>query len=441
MKNKFLSIIRLLLTEFWTPLPQSVSHITSFFFNGLKKIVLAVRFFIEEDLSNYVSALTYSTLLAIVPIMAVVFGIARGFGFNVYIEQWFMEALSSQPKAAEVIVSFVNSYLVHTRSGVILGVGLIFMLWTVIRLIRNIEQAFNHIWQVRQQRSWQRMFTDYFSMFFLLPIILVLTSGISIFISTIAKNTEGYIVLGSAVKFLISLMPYVLMSLAFMGLYLFMPNTKVRFKHVIIPGIIAGVAMQILQLIYIHSQLFLSGYNAIYGSFAALPLFMLWVQFSWSICLFGAELSYTSQNLERYAFLAKTEDLSHLHHLELCAILLNRVCKRFVEGKHPLTALELKMETNIPIRITTDLLHIMERTGLLVMSYSENRDSEPTFLPAMDVDAITMGEMIDRLEKQGKWTLDLDLQHMTNSDSWQQIFEKRKTYISNCRNILVVDLE
>ncbi len=264
-----------------------------------KTLVLTVKFFTAERVMAKASALTYSTLLAIVPIMAVVFAIARGFGYNKYIETWFRDALSSQPQAAEVIIGWVNSYLVHTKSGIFLGIGLLFMLYTVLMLVNNIEQSFNEIWQVGSSRSIYRSFTNYLAAFFLFPIFIVVTTGLSIFMTTFANSIPDILMLSSLVRTLIDLTPYFLLSAFFIGLYVSMPNTHVKWRYAIVPGIVAGTAMQWLQLFYVHSQLWVTGYNAIYGSFAALPLFMLWVQMSWTICLFGAELTYTNQNMHR----------------------------------------------------------------------------------------------------------------------------------------------
>jgi membrane protein len=248
------------------------------------------------------SALTYSTLLAIVPMLAVVFAIARGFGYNKYIEMWFRELLASQPQVADAIVSFVNSYLIHTKSGIFLGVGLIFMLYTVLMLVNNVEETFNQIWQVNNSRPILRSFANYLAMFFLFPIIIVISTGLSIFMETVADKMDDFVILEPIVHKLFSFFPFMLMSLLFIFLYVYMPNTKVRFSCAIIPGILAGIAMHLLQIAYIHSQIWVTGYNAIYGSFAALPLFMLWVQISWAICLFGAQLTYTNQNLNRIGF-------------------------------------------------------------------------------------------------------------------------------------------
>ena len=270
-------------------------------FKKLYRIIyLTIRFFTEKRVMTQASALTYSSLLAIVPILAVVFAIARGFGYNKYIEIWFRDMLSSQPQAAEVIVGFVNSYLVHTQSGIFLGVGLIFMLYTVLMLVNNIEETFNQIWQVSNSRPIIRSLTNYLAMFFLFPIIVIVSMGISILLATITDSMHHFFFIGPMMQWLLQLSPYILLSLLFIMLYVYMPNTKVRLTCAIVPGILAGIAMQVLQLVYIYSQIWVTGYNAIYGSFAALPLFMLWVQFSWTICLFGAQLTYTNQNLNRY---------------------------------------------------------------------------------------------------------------------------------------------
>ena len=279
------------------------------------KLYLTIRFFTEKRVMTQASALTYSTLLAIVPMLAVVFAIARGFGYNKYIEIWFREVLSSQPQVAEVIVSFVNSYLVHTKSGIFLGVGLIFMLYTVLMLVNNVEETFNQIWQVNNSRPILRSFANYLAMFFLFPIIIVVSTGLSVFMETVAGKMDDFVILEPIVHKLFSFFPFILMSLLFIALYVFMPNTKVRISCAIIPGILAGLAMHLLQIAYIHSQIWVTGYNAIYGSFAALPLFMLWIQISWTICLFGAQLTYTNQNLNRFGI--NLEPLDVHPHVEM----------------------------------------------------------------------------------------------------------------------------
>jgi membrane protein len=263
-------------------------------------LFLTIRFFTTKRVMTQASALTYSTLLAMVPVLAVIFAIARGFGYNKYIEIWFRDALSSQPQVADTLAGFVNSYLIHTQSGIFLGVGLLFMLYTVLMLVNNIEETFNEIWQVSNARPIMRSLTNYMAMFIVVPIIIVVSMGLSIFMATIANKMSGIMLLGPAMRLLLDFSPYLLLSLLFIWLYVSMPNTDVKLKSAIVPGILSGIAMQLLQLFYIHSQIWVTGYNAIYGSFAALPLFMLWLQISWTICLFGAQLTFTNQNMNRF---------------------------------------------------------------------------------------------------------------------------------------------
>ena len=435
----FKRLIQFLKVDIWQVQREDISPLRYLLYEVIKKVLLAVEYFTTKRMMDSAAALTYSTLLAIVPIMAVVFAIARGFGYNKYIETWFREALSSQPRVAEAIIGFVNSYLVHTKSGIFLGIGLLFMLWTVIMLISNIEKAFNDIWQVSTPRSIFRTITDYMAMFLLAPIIIVVTSGISIMMATFANGIGETLIVGPTLRFFLRLLPYIIMSGVFIALYVFMPNTKVKIRSAIIPGILAGVAMQGLQLVYIHSQIWVTGYNAIYGSFAALPLFMLWVQISWTICLFGAELAYTNQNLEKFAFRASTDDLSHRYRLLLSAYLMTLICRRFEEGKKPYTALELKLETNIPIRITHDLLENLTRVHLLSEMTNDEKGTEAVYQPAESTARLSVGMMIDRLEAEGKWKLMPDLQ-LFKSDELMKAIRQRKDYLQKQRDILFKDI-
>ena len=417
-------------------------------FNRLKEVIqevvrvayLAVRFFTTKRVLNQASALTYSTLLAIVPILAVVFAIARGFGYNKYIEVWFRDSFSSQPQVAEVMIGFVNSYLVHTKSGIFLGVGLVFMLYTVMMLVSNIENTFNEIWQVKKKRSIFRTITDYLAMFFLFPILIVVSSGLSIFLATMANSMTDFMLLGHAMRFFIDSIPYVLMALLFTGLYVFMPNTHVKIKNAIVPGILSGIAMQMVQFFYIHSQMWVTGYNAIYGSFAALPLFMLWIQISWTICLFGAELTYTSQNLDYYDYDANTADINHRYRLVMSGILMARICRCFADGKAAPTADELRAQTGIPIRVVNDLLYKLCEARLALEVSPDEKGEASTYVPAESLSNLSVGVMIDRLEAQGHWNLELPVGRLLTKE-WGRAVALRSAYLSQARNIPLEDLD
>ena len=405
-----------------------------------RRLKLAVEWFVAQRMSSYAAALTYSTLLAIVPIMAVVFAIARGFGYNRYIESWFRDTFSSQPQAAEVIIGFVNSYLVHTKSGLFLGIGLLFMLWTVLMLTSNIEQAFNEIWQVKHPRSFFRTITDYMAMFLLVPIFIVVTSGISIMVATFANEFSDYFILSRTVWLLLDVSPYVLMSAAFIALYVFMPNTRVKLKHALVPGILSGVAMQLLQLFYINSQIWVSSYNAIYGSFAALPLFMLWLQISWTICLFGAELCYTNQNLDDYATPVSPEDLSHWGRQLLSVVVMNRICSRFDKGEKAYTAEELKQEMKVPMRVLKALLYDLVDVNLLTEVTGDEKGQDSRFQPAVSLSRLSVGMLLDRLDAKGKHELELE-PALLDLPVVKKTIKNKNRFLSEQRNLLLSDLE
>ena len=432
-------LMRFLQVEMWRIDDDKLPPVRRVLFAIIKTAYLAVRFFTTKRVLTQAAALTYSTLLAIVPILAVVFAIARGFGYNKFIEVWFRDAFSSQPQVAEVIIGFVNSYLVHTKSGIFLGVGLIFMLYTVMMLVSNIEQTFNEIWQVKKKRSIFRTITDYLAMFFLFPILIVISSGISLFLATMAKSLPDFLLLGPVVRWLIDASPYVLMSLLFVGLYVFMPNTHVKVKNAIVPGILAGIAMQLVQFFYIHSQLWVTGYNAIYGSFAALPLFMLWVQISWTIFLFGAELTYTSQNLDYYDYDARTDNISHRYQLMLSAVLMSRICRRFADGRRAATADDLRQETGIPIRIVNDLLYRLIEARLLIEISPDEKGDSSRYVPAESLDRLSVGVMVDRLEAQGQWQIDLPIRQLMSSQ-WAEAVRLRGDYLRQSRSVRLEDL-
>ena len=254
-----------------------------------------------------------------------------------------------------------------------------------------------------------------------------------------ANSMTDFLLLGHAVRFFIDLAPYVLMSLMFMGLYVFMPNTHVKFKNAIVPGILSGIAMQLVQFFYIHSQMWVTGYNAIYGSFAALPLFMLWVQISWTICLFGVELTYTSQNLDYYDYESNTEDISHRYQMLMSAILMSRICKSFADGKSALTADDLREQTSIPIRVVNDLLYKLCEAHLVLEVSTDEKGEASTFVPAESLDNLNVGVMMDRLEAQGHWNLKLPINRLLTK-KWGSVVSMRSDFFNRASSVRLEDI-
>lgn len=427
MKNLILSIERFFGGGIWRVDASKLNKYQRWGLSLLRRIYLATDLYINDNISGHASALTYSSIFATVPILAIVFAIGRGFGYGTLVEEKIRENLSMNADFADIILNFINSYLEHTQSGIFIGVGLLLLLYTIIQLTSNIEYSFNTIWQVKKPRSVYRRITDYVSVFLLLPILIVVTSGLSIFMVTIAKNLPDYMLLNSTVKVFISLSPYILNGLMFTGLYMYMPNTNVRFTASVVPGFIIGVLFQFIQYLYIHSQIWVSSYNAIYGSFAALPMFMLWVQISWMICLFGAELSYANQNLENYNYANDISRLSRRYHDFLLIMILSKICKRFEKGMIPYTAHGLSAEHKMPIRLVNDLVFELTEMKLLI-EVNEDRTKPTYYTPAEDINRLTVGYVLGRLDRTGRENIKIDLQDFKkNWNSMNQLKEKHQT--------------
>ena len=437
--NKFdiKGIKAFLLDEIWRVTDDEVSKKRGMIYNALKIVTLSIKEFAERRIVNMASALTYSTLLAIIPILAILFAIARGFGFANLLEDQFRVSLQGQALTAETILSFIDSYLSHAQSGIFIGVGLIMLFYTVLLLTYNMERTFNYIWQVKKMRSLYRKITDYFSMLFLLPLLILLSSGISIFISTFMKNIAEFALLAPVVKFFVRLTPFVLTWGMFTALYIFMPNTKVKLKYAILPGILAGSGFQLFEYLYIGSQIWVSRYNAIYGSFAAIPMFLLWAQISWSICLYGAQLCYVAQNLRNFSFSKETENISRRYHDFLCILIMSLICKRFQTNLPPYTAETLSDEHKIPIRLTRIILYELQDINM-IFETPLNDDEEMAYLPSVDINQLNVAMLLKRLDKTGSEAFKIDRDRY--SAPWETLVKARENYYENTSQVLLKDL-
>ena len=258
MNKRIAALWKFLTYDIWRITEDEVTKTTFSLYNIIKTIYLCITRFTKDRLANKAAALTYSTLIAIIPILALVFAIARGFGFDNIIEQQIQEGLVGMGEASTVILETVNTYLAQTKNGVFIGVGLILLFYSVLNLINSMEITFNRIWQVKKARSMYRRITDYCSMLLLIPVLLVLSGGLSIFTATVLKHIDDYTLLAPVGKFFIRFIPFVLTWCMFTALYIFMPNTKVKFKHALVSGILAGTAYQFFQFLYINGQLWVS---------------------------------------------------------------------------------------------------------------------------------------------------------------------------------------
>jgi len=401
MLAKWITFIK---TDIWRMRLRDHSRGKSLFIQFLRIVILAIRSFNENKCKFRASALTFYSLLSIVPVIALMFGIAKGFGLQERVAAQILEKMKGQEEVANKVITFANSLLDKTSGGVIAGVGVVFLFWTIISLLGNIEGSFNDIWGIVKPRTFGRKFSDYLVTMLVCPILLAVAGGATIFLSsqiqTITEKIPLLKNLGPVFWLAMKLLPYLTIWVSFTFIFIFMPNTKVRFKSGLIAGVVAGTLFQMIQWAYVNCQVQITTRYAIYGSFAALPLFLLWLQFSWLIILFGAEVSFAHQNVETYEFEPDCLSASHSFKTLLSLLITQRLVHRFCDGEKPSDASRLSHELEIPVRLVRQLLYDLSESGVLSEAH-KGEEKELSYQPATDVDKITVKFVIDRLEQRG----------------------------------------
>ncbi|MDR2811469.1 MAG: YihY/virulence factor BrkB family protein [Tannerellaceae bacterium] len=426
--------------EIWRITGNEISGVKKLYINVIKTLILAIRGFLSENLSTKASALTYSSLLAIVPLLAVLIGIAKGFGFQNVVHQELLDYFPGNEIEISKVLEFVESYLSLAQGGLFVGIGLLLLFYTVISLISSIEDTFNSIWQISKSRPWNRKVVDYMALFLILPVLMTASSGFSIFVSTL-QNTflSQYLFFTPMMEKLLKVAPYLITTIAFTSIYILLPNTKVHFLNGLIPGLIAGCAFQLFQLLYISGQIWVSRYNAIYGSFAALPLLLLWLQLSWLICLFGAELSYASQNVKKFSFERDSRNISRRYKDFLTLLIASLIVKRFAEGGKPYTADELSDAYHIPLRLTTQILLLLSELGIIIEVNYGNNDRITHYQPAIDIHRISVGDLLEKMDTRGSENFKIDINGQFRKE-WAAILNVRRDMTLTSGKTLLKDL-
>ena len=373
--------------------------------NTVKVAVIAVRTFLDDKIMTRAAALTYSTLFAVVPILALIFAIARGFGFENIVNSLLENGIMKENESLSTVMQFIDGYMQYVSSGAFVGIGLLFLLWSVYSLADGIETNLNFIWHVKQSRGMGRKITDYFSLVLLIPIGIICLSGLSVLTSSILSRMQGFQLLGGFVQFLVIALPYLVAGFILTGFYMFMPNTKVKFKYAIIPGFIAGCLFQALQNLYFSCQLALSSYNQIYGGFAALPLFLFWLNLSWSIILFGCELAYVAQNNDNFNYFKEPAKISRRHQDFYCLMVMACICKRFNKHLPALDRKEIGNELKIPLRYVIASLDLLIEAKLL-QPVLKGDEREPAYVPTTDTNKLTVVKVLSAINCTGYCDLD-----------------------------------
>lgn len=373
----------------------------------LKTVNISVKSFTNNDLQTQACAMTYRTALAIIPTLALLFAIGRGFGLQSVLTGELYSFFPGQKEVIDKSMDFVDGYLSQsTGEGAFVGIGLVFLLWTLISLIGSVESTFNLVWGVSQGRSIWRKITDYTAMLLILPVLLICASGLAIFVSSTLQRIFHFPFMTPLIKFGLEAASWVLTWLFFAAAYKLIPNTKVKITNALIAGVLAGTAFRVLQWLFVSGQLYVTRYNAIYGSFAFLPLLLLWIQLTWMVTISGALVCYSSQNIFLYALSSQVNNISPLYRYKVTIAVLATIVRRFdapPDGgdAKPFTQFELGTHTGIPIRLVSHSLQKLMAAGLVNRVALDTGSQEYRYQPAIDPQAMTLGMVRRRLQTLG----------------------------------------
>jgi membrane protein len=442
IKENRLRIRKYLEQDIWRIHLTELPVLRALFIRLLRIVMIVFRGISQGRLANRSATLTYYSLLAIVPFLAILFGISKGFGGEDYLKNFISGSLPLHEEAMNRFIDFASKLLEKTRGDLLAGIAFIVLIWTVVLVLNTVERTFNNIWQIYKKRSFVRKFTDYLALILLAPALIILSSTLNVYISSQLDNLSSKVeflqYFSPVMVFIARLTPFLLIWLLLIFVYTIFPNTRVRFRSAVIAAVVAGTIYQVVQWYYIKFQAGVSSYNAIYGSFAAFPLFLVWLNISWTIILLGAEISFAEQNVDNYDFEENSLRLSHSHKQLLSIMILQRIIRQFEEGKKPLTAMEIAVDLGIPGRLTNQLINqLVDST--LVSETTDKEMNESGFQPARAIPTITIYSVMSTLDRYGKDDLPVKDIHLLHKLE-EKIAALRATLEKHPSNMLLKDL-
>lgn len=370
-----------------------------FILNQGQILTLVVRGFIADGCMLRASALTFTTLLSLVPLLALMFSVLKGLGVQNELEPLLFDQLAVGGNTA---VTKIIEYINNTNVARLGTYGLIILVITVLTLLSNIEESFNSVWGVEETRPLLRRFTDYFSVVTIGPIFVVVAISMTSTLKSqhLVQALLDHAYIGEFLLSLFEILPFMVMWLVFAGLYLFMPNVKVSPRAALIGGIFGGTLWQLSQWGYLNFQVGVARYNAIYGTMAALPILMVWIYLSWMIVLLGLEMTYATQNLRtiRQDIRGARVNFASLEFIALTVLLF--IGRRFHLGKPALGQEQLSTRLNVPPRLLHTILDELGRLGFVVATTQSVEDV--CYQPARSLEKIKLYEVICGLAEDGK---------------------------------------
>ncbi len=347
------------------------------------------------------AALTFYTLMSLVPIVAVAFAVVKGFGLADGLVRDLYSLFPQSPEIIDYIVAFAEKALARTQGGVVAVVALVMLFWAVIRVFGSIENAFNNIWEVKAGRSIARQWSDYIAIVMIVPVLWVIAGAVGGHARELLGFGDGWFC-----SLLSRMMSVGVVWVMFTFFYMLVPNARVRFTSALMAGIVAGTAFALFQWGYLYVQRWMTSYNAIYGSFAALPLFLIWMQTSWEILLFGGELSFAYQNVSRFCEERESLRISYDRRRKVLVAVMLIVVEHLRSPGGATSVETIRDRLDLPTRIVNDILYQLVQAGLLLAVPVDGDDREKVFIPAQDVSSLTVYGVLEAVEQAGQGGFD-----------------------------------
>ena len=407
-----------------------------FLYRLLQTLILVGRGFKDQVLVVRANSLSFALLFAFIPMMALIYAVARGFGFEEVFTEQLTGSFLAEANIAPVLLEWVERYLATARDGLFLGIGLVVLIWAVYAFFNMLENSFNSIWNVKKTRSFGRRMTNYVMTLLLVPVLVVVTSGISIFLNSTEVLSSVLQAVEPLRRFMLRFIPFVATSAVFTWIFIAIPSTKVKFSSAIIPGVLMGFLYQVVQALSMYLVVLFTRMSIVYGAFSAIPLVLIWLNITCWLLLIGAELAFAIQNNDLFAYERDIETMSRRYKDYVMLYLLSVIVRRFEHGETPQTAHEMAMQNQLPIRLVNQLLARLEDTNIVRRVYVEQEEYE-AFVPAMDTRLITVEMVIGKISAQG--TEDFLLHTPAEMQAfWQRYLQMCEANTSD--DILVGDL-
>lgn len=413
-------VVAFITTDLWR-LPSDSERSNFVLLKIARVVFLAIQKYRVDDCKDKASALTYYTILSLVPLVAMAFGLAKAFGFDGELTRMVNDMLVGHEVIAQYVLDFADTYLTNMKGGLVAGIGFAMLLWAVMNLIGRTEKSFNQIYETKKSRTLVRKFSDYIS------IVLIAVIAIAAYSSVMVMMT-GFVsdggIMGQVWKFLASISPCLAMWIGLSLVYYILPSTKVRLTAAMLGGAISSIALIVTQFAYLYFQIGMSKNNAIYGSFAAIPLFLIWLQTTWHLVLLGCEVAFACQNAESYNYEVNTKEFSLSLRRKIALSVLSFVAKEFEACRTAPTITAISSNLKLPVPFVVKMLEDLTEAHLLSELKPDDK-TESSYQPAFDINKLTVATFIEKIENKG------DFSYPMQSEEFKKAEVIIDTYIKN----------